>query len=382
MGDWGIDRKIFDFPGTSGYLSLKQMRGSLAESWECPDLHTIVFHIRKGVKFQDKPPANGRELTADDVVWNYNRDKKSPFIDKIYMNTVDSIKALDKYTVEMKMNVIVTPMRDSLRGVLDMREQRIIAPESVGASGAIEDWRKCVGTGPWILEDWIPDSVVSLKRNPNYWGYDELHPQNQLPYADAVKILIITDRSTYLAGLRSGKIDRLDEIEWQDSDSLKKTSPELMFRMTMYASPRLFKVRFDKPPFSDLRVRQAVSMAGDRLTIAKTFYGGYARPAATGTTDYHGDAYTSWEKLPNTPKWTTISPKEVLGYNPEKAKKLLAEAGYPNGFKTSIVTTPIYAPGLPEVFQSYLKAIGIEPNLRYTNQLLMMQSSTVRHTMR
>ena len=85
----------------------------------------------------------------------------------------------------------------------------IYPPEVIEEHGDAQDWRNLVGTGPYMLTDWVKDSSVTYTKNPNYWGYDEKFPENRLPYLDEVKSLIIPDSSTLLAALRTGKIARM-----------------------------------------------------------------------------------------------------------------------------------------------------------------------------
>ncbi len=363
IGNPTIDRNEFGFTTSQG-TPLRYLKPNLAESWEMPDLLTVIVHLKKGIRFQDIPPVNGREITADDVAWNYNRYIADPFIARTVFDLVDSAKATDKYTVEIKLKP--PAVVDTLRPLIDETNSLFVAKECLGAKGEIDDWRKMVGTGPYMIQDFVSDSAVTLKKNPNYWAYDERYPQNRLPYADNIKYLIITDYSTWLSALRSGKIDRQYSVLWQDAASLKKTNPELRIKECAAEYGYIYRMRYDKAPFTDVRVRQAINMSVDRETIVKSFYGGSAYPY-TGEISRGNAEWTPYEKLPDKPKWTTVSVKEVLSYNPEKAKKLLAEAGYPNGFKTNITncpTSPYTAPGLTALFQSYLKAIGIDAEIK------------------
>ena len=149
------------------------------------------------------------------------------------------------------------------------------AREAVTLWGGVNDWHHAIGTGPFILTDFVPGSSATMVKNPNYWGYDQRYPQNQLPYVDTVKFLIIPDNATALAAMRTGKIDVLDGISLQDAQSMQKTNPEMLqFSMSIiycYLDPRN-----DVAPFNDIRVRKAMQMAIDLPTIAKTFYAGTA----------------------------------------------------------------------------------------------------------
>ncbi len=361
-GNWAVDRKVYDFAMSVGALPPEHQGGCLAESWEMPDPLTIIIHVRKGVKWQDKPPVNGREFTADDVVWNFERYIKDPFIDRQYILVIASAKALDKYTVELK---IAPPRFQGLPTiVLNVVSLFFMPKESLDSTGEIRDWKKVVGTGAFILADYVPDSGLTFTKNPNYWGNDERHPDNRLPYADGAKILIIPDISTLLSALRTGKIDVYDKVSWQDANSLKITNSEMKIK-GLDSTAYHFKVRTDKAPFTDIRVRQAMQMAVDLKEIAKTFYGGTTLIYRGPIEPFHTGVYIPYDELPDKPMFTNLSLKELLTYNTEKANKLLAEAGYPNGFKTNCIATRVRAPDLPELFQSYMKAVGIDVEIKY-----------------
>ena len=141
----------------------------------------------------------------------------------------------------------------------------------------MKDWRNSVGTGPFILTDYVSGSAITFIRNPHYFGKDPLHSQNQLPYLDGVKMLIIPDISTYLAALRTGKLDMLPAVSWEDAASLIKTNPDLKYN-TRYQTPTFPVGRVDKQdlPFKDIKVRQALNMAIDKQAILKAYFGGHA----------------------------------------------------------------------------------------------------------
>ncbi|MFC1966815.1 ABC transporter substrate-binding protein [Chloroflexota bacterium] len=362
MGDWAAPRKECTLTQASGWTPPEYMKGQLLESWEFPDAQTVIMHLRKGVYWQNKPPVNGREFVADDLVWNYQRYMGSSFIDQSNLKLIESVEALDKYTVKLKLT---TPQFFLNFMIMDNSMGSYqVAPESVGPSGEVEDWRKVIGTGPFMIKDYIAGSVVTFEKNPNYWDYDEKYPENRLPYVDGVRAFIIKDSATMLAALRSGKLDKVLEIEGPDAIHLQETNPELKSRGEQASSGFVLSYRNDVKPFTDVRVRQALSMSIDRMEIVDTFYGGWAYPYTGIGRPMHGpDIWVEYEDLPDTPMWTTLSCKEVLSYNPEKAKQLLAEAGYPNGFKTSIDFSPGKFPGVPEILQSYLADIGVDAKL-------------------
>jgi len=330
----------------------------LAERWEVADPTTLVFHIRKGVYWQDKPPVNGRELTAEDVAFTLNRNKDTPTSYYAGTNLPQerplSITATDKWTVVVKCRPEY--LGQALEGLVI---QHIVAPEVIKKYGDQRDWRNVVGTGPFILKDHVPQSSSTFARNPNYWRKDPLHPKNQLPYLDGVKYLLIEDLSTRHAALRTAKVDWVDKIAWEEQASLKKTTPELQWIRYLDPTVSVVAMRTDKPglPFKDVRVRQALSMALDRQTIVRDYYGGNAEILYHPTMPIaeHKEMYTPLEKLP-------ANIRELFEYHPEKAKQLLADAGYPKGFKTKIVCWKAHIDFLSILKQDWAK-IGVDLEL-------------------
>jgi len=360
MGDWGVDRNVFDFKG-SAYIPLSLYRGHIAESWEQTSLTSFVLHIRKGVNWQNLPPMNGRELTAYDVEWSYHRSlglgsgftEGTPNSSTMIAMPWESVTALDKYTVEVKLT---QPNVAALESFLcESYEASWIYPrEVIEQYGDLNDWQHFVGSGPYMIADHVADASWTFTKNPDYWCYDEKYPENKLPYADEVKWLIIPDVSTQLAALRSGKIDVMGGIKKEQSDSLKKTNPELSL-ITILGSNVSLPMRVDKAPFDDIRVRKAMQMALDLDTIAGSYYGGEADPTPYGEL---GPAcagyYVPYDEWPE-------DVKAGFEYNPEGAKALLAEAGYPNGFTVTYDCCPGFRADtdLAQVIKSYFGDVGV-----------------------
>ena len=301
----------------------------MAESWELTDPNTITYQVRQGVHFHDKAPANGRELTADDVAFSLNRQwesRTSIFPGNPY---IQSITAPDKSTVVIKSD----PGKMGVIYRYASWYAHTYPREAIEKYGDMGDWRNACGSGAFLLTDYVAGSSATFERNPNFWDKDPIHPENQIPYLDGVKYLVIPDVSTRLAALRTGKIDFFPGVEWEEAASLMKTNPELEYKNYPGGPPALMW-RVDKPelPFNDIRVRQALQLAVNNEEIARDFYGGFADvlgwPAAK--IPEFKDCYISLEELPE-------STRQLYEYHPDKAKQLLAEAGYPDGFKTTIV---------------------------------------------
>lgn len=333
-----------------------QKTGDLAESWEIIDTTTIVFHIREGVMWQDKTGIMGpREFTADDVVKNFERFMVTPaHLFTTDVNKPVSVVAVDRYTVEIKTN---NPNWYLLNVSIPMYFP-MMAPEVFEEFGDATDWRNLTGTGPWRLTDFVAGSAITYKRNDNYWMKD---PEGRnLPYLDGMTVLIIPEVETQLTALRSGQLDVMQSIAWDDAESLEITNPELERKGLV--STVVVKLLFDMkaPPFGPnddadgLLVRRAAMMAIDRKGIIEGYYQGNAQtvtsPMAPGLRPIL--------EVANLPE----SSRELFEYNPDKARQLLIDAGYPNGVKVTIGTDQ----SLAEVF-TLVKAmwddIGIETEL-------------------
>ena len=360
IGNWWIDRDVCSFRGIHEYrMRSDAWAGNLAESWENPDPLTVIFHLRKGVRWQNKPPVNGRELTADDVVWNYERFFTVPkYANHSLTQNVESVTAKDKYTVEFKLKQVYSPIMEYAGWLW------ICPPEVTETYGDMEKWEHQIGTGPWMIDDYVPDSAITYIRNPDYHMKDP--DGKQLPYLDGVKMLFIDDMATQLAAIRTRKLDLQTfetAITWENKPSLEATNPELKFSMAPEGALWSMWLKSTKEPTSNVKVRQAMSMAVNRDEIANEMFGGtasaFAWPAGP-----EWDCYTPLDECP-------AAIQEIYRWSPDnvaKAKALLAEAGYPNGFDTSI---QYHAAGgfqiweeAMELVKAYWAEIGINLELR------------------
>ena len=361
--DWTLDPAIFDFK--PHWRPSQYQKGYLAESWEVINRDTYIAHLRHGIRWQDLPPANGREFTAEDVVFHYNRmsglgggsfGKPSPIADAAFKDLA-SVTAADKYTVVFKFK---TPNYEYIMETLHTVNPTMCIenPEAVKKWGNLNDWHHAIGTGAFILKDFVPGSSATLVRNNNYWGNDERYPQNKLPYVDSVKYLIIPDEDAAAAAMRAGKIDIIDHISPMQAQSMQKTNPEILQITHPDSNAASIEPRNDRAPFNDIRVRKAMQMAIDLPELSKSYYNGTIEPyPATLTSRYMegwGFHYEDWPQ----------DLKDEYAYNPTAAKKLLAEVGHAHGFKTNIVVQADSDMGLLKIVQSYFVKVGIDMEIR------------------
>ena len=377
IGDWGMDRDVYDF-SNDGPLPVSAMTGRLAESWDIsPDGLTYTFHIRKGVHWHNKAPMNGRELTASDVEYNFHRQLgvgkftdagPSPFGAAANLTGVpfESITATDKWTVVMKLK---EPYLPALRLILIDYFVYILPPEVIEESrtaevpqGRISDWENQVGTGPFMLTDFVESSSFTLTKNPDYWRFDEKYPQNRLPYIDELRVLVMPEQATVMAALRSGKVDfRPFGTSLNDGISLQRTNPEIVQHPVFFRSNDAFAANVRVPPFDDIRVRKAMQMGLDLETIATTYWKGQAATTPQGMVGVKGYSIP-FEEWPE-------EVKKGYMYDPEGAEKLLDEAGLPRGadgirFKTSLkILHPTQNVGYAEIAVSYWAEIGVDVEL-------------------
>ena len=362
--DWTLDPKVQ--PYQMSFWDNSFAKGQLVTSWEFTDPGTFVIHVRKGIHWQNIPPANGREFTADDIAYHFHRmigggdgfTKPASYWGTVAVwQSLSSVTATDKNTIVMKWN---TPNPEFATENLEApgAATSIENPEAVKQWGDVLDWHHAIGTGPFMLKDFVSGSSLTMVKNPDYWGYDERYPKNQLPYVDSLKYLIIPDDSTALAAMRSGKIDIMDGISLQNAQSIKKTNPEITQLTSPSGNGISIDPRNDKTPFNDIRVRKALQMAIDLPTIAQTYYGGTVDPSPLSLTSRYligwGFPYNQWPQ----------DLKDEYAFNPTTAKKLLADAGYPNGFKTNIVVSSDCDLDLLQIVKSYFAQVNIDMEIR------------------
>ncbi|HMH53081.1 MAG TPA: ABC transporter substrate-binding protein [Candidatus Acidoferrum sp.] len=301
-----------------------EFEGDLAESWSQPDELTYVFKLHRGVRFQPKPPVNGRELTAADVVYSMERFRSVKGNPQAYLLAmVDKVTALDRHTVQCTLKEPYAWFLDMIASPMTLP---IVARECVEKFGDLKKAEATVGTGPWMLERYRPNVGFTLVRHPHYF-------RSGLPLIDRIEVTIDEDNASRLAAFLAGKYD----LGWENGGAINRTDWNAMreplkrhrpgLRTAEHPSNVVYRVfmRTDKAPFSDVRVRRAISMAINRNALIDAVADGSgwlngAVPLALGdwglAVEHMGDAQPYYR------------------HNPKEAQKLLAEAGHPGGFAT------------------------------------------------
>jgi len=328
----------------------------LAESWTQPSDTSYVFKLRKGVRWHNKPPVNGRELTADDVKYTYERFLTitgNP--NKPVLEYVDRIEAVDKHTVKFTLKEPNAWFLDLLASTSTW----IIAKECVEKFGDLKKVESVVGTGPWMLERWEPNVKHVYVRNPNYFVPG-------LPYADGVEVLIDKDPSSRLATWLSGKTDFGPEyqhaVRWLDAPVARQRKPGLQTAEYTWFTSGATGFKLANPPFNDLRVRRALSRASNIAEVFESlaFSQGHWTPNPAVPA-----AFAEWS-IPI----DQLGPegRKLYEFNTAEAKRLLAEAGHPNGFKTTVeAPATVYGPDFDDFVQIMIKnwkAAGINADLK------------------
>ena len=333
------------------------MRGELAESWKWLDNPTRVeVKLRKGVMFPEKLGVMAsRELVADDVVWSHEKLVKSPKALRGYFDHIVKVEAIDKHTVLY-----------TLKGYNAEFEFRsgyghyaLIQPKEVATAGA-SNWKNHVGSGPFMLTDHVSGNSSTYLKNSVYWDKESVGGQSyKLPFIDKLSYHTIKDESSQHAALRTAKIDILEAIRWSAVDELKKNVPSLQWHRWIATGGNFLAMRTDVKPFDDVRVRRALNMAVNKVEVVKEFYGGNAELFAY---PMHPDFLGYFEPLSAMPE----SVKELYIYNPEKAKKLLADAGYPNGFTFKVQVCACSPTNLELVplIAAYLEKVGVKMQIQ------------------
>jgi peptide/nickel transport system substrate-binding protein len=317
----------------------------LAESWEISDDSTVyTFHLRSGITFHDGTP-----LTSDDVLFTYTRvlDPATAAVNAANLlsvkgaaafnsgeaTTLEGITAPDPQTIEITLEEPDASFLTTLMTAGAIIMSRAFVEANNGDVSQVAN-----GTGPFVFKEYVPSTSVKLEKNPNYW-------EPGLPYLDGIEAVIASDDTSRTGSLIQGSTDFIEYAPLRDVDTLSSTDG-LKIAGDALTNIRYLGFNLQREPFNNLQVRQAIAAAIDRTPIIESAVFG------------HGVAV----ETVFAPSYWAGFEHEVPAPDIEKAKSLLAEAGYGDGFKTTLIT---YAPysfmtNSAIIIQEQLKQIGIE----------------------
>jgi peptide/nickel transport system substrate-binding protein len=314
----------------------------LATSWSYSSPTQLVFTLRTDVTFQDGTPFN-----ADAVVFNISRilnTATSPRHSEL--STVQSVQAVDASHVQLNLKTPFSP----LLATLTDRSGMILSPTAVQKLGkGLANAPVNAGSGPFMYSEWIKNDHILLKKNPHYWLKDA--QGNALPYLDAIHYTPITNGSTEFSNLQTGAINVADGVD-PNFVSTAQSSPNLVYKQIPGLSFQGIELNTKVAPFTNPLVRQAVSWAVNRQEIVTTALKNTA-VVAQGPVAPSSWAFSS-----------SFAP--YSSYDTNKAKSLLAQAGFPNGISFSMLITGGSPLGLQiaQLIQSELQPAGIKMDIK------------------
>lgn len=303
----------------------------LAESWDISDDGLVyTFYLRKGVKFHD-----GHELTAADVIYTFerNRNPETGVPHPEYYATIESIEALDDYTVQFTLSKVTVQFLATL-GLGDS----VVLPNGAGE----ELKNQPNGTGPFKFVEWVAGDHITLERFEDYW-------QRDIPYLDEVVFKFIPDPSAALAALQAGDVDVVVRMDAAAALTISDT-PGLKVVSGPQNLVQIMAINNSREPFNDVRVRRAIAYAINKDEVIQGSMFGYGTPIGSHLT-------------PVSPYYIDLN--WMYPYDPEKAQELLAEAGYAGGFEATLRLPQPYALHIKtgEIIADQLERVGIKLNL-------------------
>jgi peptide/nickel transport system substrate-binding protein len=311
---------------------------ALAEKWEAsPDGTEYTFTLRQGVTFH-----NGEPFTADSVVVSWKRGSRPEIQFSDRWTIVKSVEKVDDYTVKIKTEKPNPLLLRTIATNWAMVPPKYI--EEVGEPGFLA---KPVGTGPFMFEEWVKEDRIVLKANPNYW-------QTGMPKVDTLIFRPIPESSTRVAAIQTGEVDIVTRLSAEEAGTLE-SKPNV--KVVHYPVDRVYYITFNNltsgkgQPTEDPKVRQAMNYAVDRQAIVDSLFKGAAK-LSTGFVTPTNLGYNE-----------TVQP---YPYDPDKARQLLAEAGYPDGFEMGFACPSGAYTNFEQVceaVQGYLGEVGIKANL-------------------
>ncbi|WP_439118681.1 ABC transporter substrate-binding protein [Marivita sp.] len=327
-----IDSVLYSnvFEGLTRFMSDGSVVAGLAESWEISEEGTTyTFALRDGVTFHD-----GTTMDAEDVKFTLDRARAedSANAQKSLFAGISEVTVIDPTTVEVKLSA---PDGNFLFNMA-WGDAVIVAPES------IENIKQTpIGTGPFKFDNWVQGDRIEISRNPDYWG--------DAPALEAATFKFISDPTAAFAAMMAQDIDAFAGFPAPENLPQFEADPRFQVLVGSTEGETILSTNNKLPPLDDVRVREAIAHAIDRQAIIDGAMFGLGTPIGT-------------HFAPHNPDYVDLTAQS--NYDPEKSKALLAEAGYANGFTTTLkLPPPSYARRGGEIIASQLRAVGIETEI-------------------
>ncbi|QGY00258.1 ABC transporter substrate-binding protein [Roseovarius faecimaris] len=327
-----IDQVLYSnvFEGLTRFGPDGAVNPGLAESWEISDDGlTYTFKLHEGVTFHD-----GTELDASDVKFTLDRarDETSQNAQKALYEGIANVEVVDELTVK----VTLSAPNGNLLFNLAWGDAVIVAPESIG-----EIKQMPVGTGAFKFDDWVQGDRITLVRNEAYWG--------TAAKLDKVTFKFISDPTAAFAAMMAEDVDVFGGYPAPENLPQFEADPRFQVLVGSTEGETILSTNNKMPPLDDVRVRQAIAHAIDRQAIIDGAMFGLGTPIGT-------------HFAPHNPDYVDLT--GASAYDPEKAKALLAEAGLPDGFSTTLkLPPPSYARRGGEIVAAQLRAVGIDTEI-------------------
>jgi peptide/nickel transport system substrate-binding protein len=348
-----VDRQVYHniFEPIVTLDSKLGIKPGLAESWTQPDAKTLVFKLRRGVKFHD-----GSDFDAEAAKFNFNRMKTEPkSVRKNELANVESVDVVDSHTIKLNLR----RPDAALLATLTDRAGMMMSPKAIQERGGeLERNARGAGTGPFEFVEWVKDSHLVIKRNDSYWN------KQGGPYLDRVRYRPIPDDTVKLQSLQSGEIDVMDYVQPRDVAAVKADKNVVVVDVPSLAD-FAYQLNHTRPPFNVKALRQAVAYSLDLEQIVKGVWLNVGVPANGPIPP------TSWAYDRSIP---------FIKRDLAKVKAKLAEGGKPGGFEFTVITNnlPINIQEA-EVMQAQLAEAGITMKIRLVDSSTLISSGNAKN---
>lgn len=332
----------YDYSGD--YRDDLKVLPNLAERWERTDPTTYVFTLRKGVRFHD-----GSDLAAEDVVFSFNhmRDPANRFRRAPVLAPLDRIEMVDPYTVRMTTKGAAPTFIDRVTD----RYPVVLSKKAFERDVDFE--KEAIGTGPFKIGTWDRRSGTTLVKHDGYW-------QSGRPYLDKVQFFYNFDFAGSIAAFTAGRNDVVKVSNKTEFDQIKVLNPEAKGESFNQNNSTHMIFKNDRPPFNDIRVRRAIHLAIDRNDMNDTLSSGLALVNPPGMNPGRKGWALSQDELAKLPGYRKPKEPDVA-----EAKRLLTEAGQPNGFKFTFAygTDVTRRASEAQVVAAHLSKVGLQMEL-------------------